>query len=66
MYDEDRAPPALDLLDDQELELREYDWSARPQAVELSLEELRQALAVLAVLDGDDEGVEPGMSLWVH
>lgn len=66
MYDEDRAPPALDLLDDQELELREYDWSARPQAVELSLEELRQALAVLAVLDGDDEGAEPRMSLWVH
>lgn len=63
MYDEDCAP---DLLDDQDLELREYDWSARPQAVELSLEELRQALAVLAVLDGDDEGAEPGMSLWVH
>lgn len=65
MSDDDDGSPKMDGAAFEpalELELKEYDWASRPAPAEVSLEELKQALAVLAVL-GMDEDEQP---VWVH
>lgn len=67
MYEDDRDQPEMDMAAGHgEPELRRHEWTCREKTVEVTLAELRQALAVLAVLDLDDDLEEAGEALWVH
>lgn len=68
MRNDDRDISKSDIPDEpSELELRlaEYDWTAPARG---GAEELRQALAVLAVLEmeDDEDDFESCGSLWLH
>ncbi len=68
MYDDDRKPldtDSLFLRDELKPELRSHDLREE-NTVEVTLAELRRALAVLAVLEMDEERDAAGEALWVH
>lgn len=69
MHHDDRRSPEWEVPDqptELELQLQEYDWSLQG-AEEISAQDIKQALAALAVLGmEDDEDYEEFGSLWVH
>lgn len=69
MYKDDRRFPKWEISDqptELELMLAEYDWTA-PPAVEISLDEIRHALAAQVVQSmEDDEDYERYGSVWLH
>jgi hypothetical protein len=70
MQDDDRPFRSLEIPDqptELELRLAEYDWSRPRPVAEPDVDEIRQALAALAVMDmEDDEDYDRYGSVWVH
>lgn len=70
MHDDDRPsrkPEIPDQPTELELRLAEYDWTAPPSVEEIGLDDIRNALAALTVLEmEDDEDYERYGGVWLH
>lgn len=70
MPDDDCPSRKLEIPDqptELELQLAEYDWTAARRADDFGLDDIRNALAALTVLElEDDEDYERYGSVWLH
>lgn len=70
MHKDDRPCRKTEIPDqptELELRLAEYDWTTPPHHDDAGVDDFRNALAVLSVLDmEDDEDYERYGSVWVH